>query len=998
MVAANRLCLTCGTEYSGFISVCPEDQTRLTVLSQDERVGTVLAERYDILEIIGTGGMGTVYKARQRLINRIVAVKMLHKTMMSSADVLRRFQLEAQAASRLSLPNILTIYDFGLTEEGQPYMVMDYLNGTSLDKIILAQHHLEPVRALNIFIQACAALAHAHMHEVLHRDIKPSNIMLVNFDDQSDFVKIVDFGIAKMMNKIEGQSAELTKTGEVYGSPPYMSPEQCRGLELDNRADIYSLACVLYKSLVGKNPMQTSGDSMPLQIMLKHINEKAPSFAEAAPELFLSSRLEAVVFKALEKSPDDRYQTMLEFKDALEKVREVLIAESKLSQQMKESATGEFELEDVAQLPETSGGNPVAAAPNASPKSRRQLVDDPTPHLPTATVPFDQQLSPAAAANTSWTEVSQSTIGTPKPPVPAAHNLSPSEFLSTLNSQLTQSAQAPSAQPAPQPVQSFAPGNGQSAHNSGQQQVAPQGQPIVQAPTSGGASSAVPQTAQSPASPLLNIANNSQSKEIQQPATAAAPSVSSADNGATKAAQPNQPVARATFAEALQAALPSPDTQMLSIVQTPNAQAATAKASQGNGAPSAESAPPTQDRRATKSQSHHSLPAQSAAPNAPAQAGQQPPVRAQMVSNMPPAPSSQLTVQQPVLNRQPSPLTPPGAPPAQNALPVQTAPVAQAAVPVNTSASSVATPDVRTPQNVQQPGNVSTPASALAVGQPAPSINLQQTVNKTSSPNVTINPTSSSRVRVSQTLNDLPKVDGTMPTLREAPALATDLPGTPVDSKIPASVLDGIKAPNVKSTKTNFEKANATKGSERAPQRSKSRRFEEPVEEDRSQRLSENRRKFIKHETDSSKTMLMVAGLAFIVILAAFFSFSYFNNLPKQAQAGSDATQTASTQNQRPQDTSSTALNTSAPGDAKQAPSTQAAKNTTAVGGTGGTTAGANITNEIASVAPAVAKPHKSRKVHAAAAATPAATTAPAAAGAGAGVRRHAYSSYGSSY
>ena len=574
MVAANRLCLTCGTEYSGFISVCPEDQTRLTVLTQDERVGTVLADRYDILEIIGTGGMGTVYKARQRLINRIVAVKMLHKTMMTSADVLRRFQLEAQAASRLSLPNILTIYDFGLTEEGQPYMVMDYLNGTSLDKIIASDKHVEPLRALNIFIQACAALSHAHNHGVLHRDIKPSNIMLVNFDDQSDFVKIVDFGIAKMMNKIEGQAAELTKTGEVYGSPPYMSPEQCRGIELDRRADIYSLACVLYKSLVGKNPMQSTGDGMPLQIMLKHINDTAPSFAEAAPDLFLPRKLEEVVFKALEKSPDDRYQTMLEFKEALEKIRDSLVGEKNASQLQALDLKSDIPMIDVRTAT-------IDGSQNLPLSKKKQMVDDPTPQLPLPSVPAEQQLAASASESismdpgTQWPQVSQAfqtlqsgnsiSAATPTAEVVSQppHNLSPSEFLSTLNSQLTQSAQSvqvgvqtptptvsAQAQVSPAPVS--------PAVNVQQQllQAAHAVQPLAPLQTQ---FAAPPQAAQ----PIFH-------SPIYEPVSAlpAQPQFARAEQ-ANKL--PSNQLVRTTVADAVAAAQTGPETQMLSIVQAPQA-------------------------------------------------------------------------------------------------------------------------------------------------------------------------------------------------------------------------------------------------------------------------------------------------------------------------------------------------------------------------------------------------------------------------------------------
>lgn len=310
-LGTKRACITCGKEFDWETTVCPDDNTPLTALGEeDQLVGTVLADRYEILEVIGGGGMGLVYKARHKLMNRIVAIKMLHKHMISSKDTLKRFQLEAQAASCLSLPNILTVYDFGLTGEGQPYMVMDYLEGTSLADMLEKEHHVEPDRAVNIFIQACAGLAHAHQKGVLHRDIKPSNIMLVNFGDQADFVKIVDFGIAKLLNQGVG---ELTKTGEVYGSPSYMSPEQCRGKETDARSDIYSMGCVMYRTLSGR-PL-FSGDDI-IELLFKQVSEPPAPFD---PELHIPADLEAVIFKALAKDPADRYQNMNEFKEALEK-------------------------------------------------------------------------------------------------------------------------------------------------------------------------------------------------------------------------------------------------------------------------------------------------------------------------------------------------------------------------------------------------------------------------------------------------------------------------------------------------------------------------------------------------------------------------------------------------------------------------------------------------------------------------------------------------------
>ena len=311
---AKKACITCGREFELDVSVCPDDGTLLTSLVDEQLVGTILNNTYEILEVIGGGGMGLVYKARHRLMNRIVAIKMLHR--ISSADTLKRFQLEAQAASCLSLPNILTVYDFGVTPEGQPFMVMDYLEGTSLADVLEAEGHVEIDRAISIFIQACGGLAHAHQKGVLHRDIKPSNIMLVKYGDQEDFVKIVDFGIAKLLNQGPG---DLTKSGEVYGSPSYMSPEQCRGRETDARSDIYAMGCVMYRTLTGF-PLFTGDDI--IELLFKQVSELPAPFNKICPELNLPLDLQAVVFKAIAKDPNDRFATMSDFKEALELLKE----------------------------------------------------------------------------------------------------------------------------------------------------------------------------------------------------------------------------------------------------------------------------------------------------------------------------------------------------------------------------------------------------------------------------------------------------------------------------------------------------------------------------------------------------------------------------------------------------------------------------------------------------------------------------------------------------
>jgi serine/threonine-protein kinase len=298
------------------MTVCPKDGTMLTPLAKGDLVGTVIAEKYKVLDRIGDGGMGQVYKAKHVLMKRIVAIKVLLPSLVSSGPALKRFQQEAEAASSLNHPNILTVFDFGVSENGLPYMVMDFLEGITMAQVLDEEGHLDLHEAVPIFIQCCAGLAHAHQKGVIHRDLKPSNVMLVDFDGQPNFVKIFDFGIAKLIPTEGDESKHLTQTGDVFGSPLYMSPEQCGGKELDHRSDIYSLACVMYRCLTGCPPL--AGSSL-VECMYKHVNEMPPRFSDICPEYSLPEAVEAIIFKAMAKSRDDRYSSMSELKEALEK-------------------------------------------------------------------------------------------------------------------------------------------------------------------------------------------------------------------------------------------------------------------------------------------------------------------------------------------------------------------------------------------------------------------------------------------------------------------------------------------------------------------------------------------------------------------------------------------------------------------------------------------------------------------------------------------------------
>lgn len=314
--ARKKACVVCGEEFDSDIEVCPTDGTKLTVLSGQLTPGTMLGDRYEIIEPLADGGMGSVYKAKHKFMNRTVAVKTLQPFMMASGTALKRFQQEAQAVSSMSHPNILTVYDFFISDEGQPYLVMDYLEGTNLESIRKSGEPVDLVRALRIFVMTCSGLAHAHERNIIHRDIKPSNIMLTTGEDGQEIVKVIDFGIAKVMADDPEEALNLTATGDVFGSPLYMSPEQCRAKPLDARSDIYSLGCVIYATISGESPFRGMD---PMECMFKQVNDNPRPLGEAC-NCTLPPGLEEAVARAIEKDPEKRYQTMREFGEALANV------------------------------------------------------------------------------------------------------------------------------------------------------------------------------------------------------------------------------------------------------------------------------------------------------------------------------------------------------------------------------------------------------------------------------------------------------------------------------------------------------------------------------------------------------------------------------------------------------------------------------------------------------------------------------------------------------
>ncbi len=297
----------------------------------DSKNNSPFGERYELISLLGQGGMGSVYKVKDRNLDSVFAVKVLRSDLALEQGAVKRFEQEAVAASQLTHPNLVAVYENGVTHDGEPFLVMDYVAGENLSQLMSRDGYLSATRAIEIFIQLSDAIAHAHAKGVIHRDLKPSNVLITKTDNGADFVKIVDFGIAKVLPSSDKDAAALTQTGELFGSPLYMSPEQCLGDRLDLRSDLYSIGCLMYEAVTGKPPFTGSN---PIKIIFKHVNEPPPPIRKPMSGHDVPAGLEAIILKCLEKSPDNRYQSAPELMHDL-----LLLQEGREPTCMKSGAT-----------------------------------------------------------------------------------------------------------------------------------------------------------------------------------------------------------------------------------------------------------------------------------------------------------------------------------------------------------------------------------------------------------------------------------------------------------------------------------------------------------------------------------------------------------------------------------------------------------------------------------------------------------------------------------
>jgi len=303
---SQRFCQVCGFA----LASAPEGQA-----VQDPFLAQTLGGKYKVVRKLGEGGMGAVYEAEQMLgtSRRKVAVKTLHPHLSRDANIEARFRREVGTIAQLEHPNTIQVYDFGTTESGILYIVMEFLQGKSLADVLMAQGAMAPDRAAHVLLQICGSLEEAHGRGIVHRDLKPDNIVLIERAGQKDFVKVLDFGIAKRAKEEDKNEQKLTKQGMMLGTPPYMSPEQFTGRPIDARSDIYSLAVMAYEMLTGRLPFNAE---TAWEWATQHMTQ-APIAIESLPEgRRAPAAMRSAIVRGLAKSPEDRFQSVRSFSDA----------------------------------------------------------------------------------------------------------------------------------------------------------------------------------------------------------------------------------------------------------------------------------------------------------------------------------------------------------------------------------------------------------------------------------------------------------------------------------------------------------------------------------------------------------------------------------------------------------------------------------------------------------------------------------------------------------
>jgi serine/threonine protein kinase len=358
----------------------------------DPLIGRLINDRFRVTAAIGHGGMGKVYKALQAPLDRVVALKVLGAGHDRDPNFYKRFFLEASVTAKLTHPNTITLYDYGRSQDGIFFIAMEFVDGRTLSTAMQQEGPLSPDRVVHVAQQICRSLREAHGLGIIHRDLKPANVMLLDQQDDHDFVKVLDFGLVKFYQG-DNVEADITNAGTFMGSPHYIAPEQARNQNPDQRCDIYSLGVLLHHMLTGTVPFTAAN---PVDIIMKHLHDAPPPIREVRPDLDLHPELEAIVLRCMAKNREDRYQSMDEMLAHLKSVRQELTGTSGPHSMPPQHGAG----------PRGSARGPLLGATPHTPASMR------TPPLPMAAVPA----TPARGQHTSSYPRPVAAMAPPPPP------------------------------------------------------------------------------------------------------------------------------------------------------------------------------------------------------------------------------------------------------------------------------------------------------------------------------------------------------------------------------------------------------------------------------------------------------------------------------------------------------------------------------------------------------------------------------------------------------